>query len=112
MVPAAACISTEGRARCQPGHRASEDSSGAERPVQPAPNDPSNAVGRGVGVCVLCSCNTCLGAATAMQGLRGGVHALGKRALRRRVLRHGDRVHVIKPAGNVMRMIFKAFEKP
>ena len=24
----------------------------------------------------------------------------------------GDRVHVIKPAGNVMRMIFKAFEKP
>ena len=37
---------------------------------------------------------------------------VGRLTLRRRVLMHGDRVHVIKPAANVVRTIFKAFKKP
>ena len=66
---------------------------------------------RGAGVCVLYSCNTCLGVAAVMQGLRSGLSALGKPALRRRVPRHGDRAQSLKPAGNVPCTLFKASQK-
>ena len=83
----------------------------ATRPT--GPSDPSNAAVRGAGVCVLCSCNTCLGAAAATRSLRVGVRvrALDESALRRRVPRHGDRAQSLKPAKSMLRTIFKAFKK-